>query len=275
MARRIQPIFDSILADPRITGSERSFVESLQAHYHRRKSLTAGRRRCLLQIEERLNAAPATIEASLDSQLSDVLSRAKAANDTWAVEFIGSLRGQLLAGRELSPRQKEILAKVESRHSDEAQAVRDNWASSFTSEMREKMIIAASYYRANPPYYRDLALKALNDDTFVPTERAYRKMVENKYATKVIESTLSTPKFAPGAVVALRSGAKVFRGDTVAGSALFYPMPEQRTNVAFVLKVGSKPVVSSARGCKVYTVLFAGATAPTHVEERFLKKGKR
>ena len=275
MARRIQPIFDSILADARIQGRERTFVESLQAHYHKRKSLTAGRRRCLLQIEERLSAAPATIEASLDSRLSNVLSRAKTANDTWTVEFIGSVRGQLLAGRELSPRQKEILAKVESRHSDEAQAVRDNWASSFTSEMREKMIIAASYYRANPPYYRDLALKALEDDTFVPTERGYRKMVENKYATKVIESTLSTPKFAPGAVVALRSGAKVFRGDNVAGTALFYPMPEQRNNVAFVLKVGSKPVVSSARGCKVYTVLFAGSTTPTYVEERFLKKGKR
>ena len=58
MARRIQPIFDSVLADARITGSERSFVESLQAHYQKRKSLSAGRRRCLLQIEERLKAAP-------------------------------------------------------------------------------------------------------------------------------------------------------------------------------------------------------------------------
>jgi hypothetical protein len=275
MARRIQPIFDSILADPRITGSERTFVESLQAHYHRRKSLTAGRRRCLVKIEERLKAAPATIEANLDSQLSDVLSRAKAANDAWAVGFIGSVRGQLLAGRELSSAQEATLTKIEARHSDEAQAVRDNWASNFTSEMREKMLIAARYYRANPPYHRDTALKALNDDTFVPTERAYRKMVENKYATKVIESALSTPKFAPGAVVALRSGGKVFRGDNVVGGALFYPVDSIKRNVAFVLKVGSKPVVSAARGCKVYTVLFAGDTAPTHVEERFLKKGKR
>ena len=275
MARRIQPIFDSILADPRITGSERSFVESLQAHYHKRKSLTAGRRRCLVKIEERLKAAPATIEANLDSRLSDVLSRAKTANDTWAVGFIGSVRGQLLAGRELSSAQKATLAKIQARHSDEAQAVRDNWASNFTSEMREKMIIAAHYYLANPTYFRDLARKALEDDAFVPSKKAYEKMVENKYATKVIESALSTPKFAPGAVVALRSGGKVFRGDNVDGGALFYPVDSIKRNVAFVLKVGSKPVVSAARGCKVYTVLFAGATAPTHVEERFLKKGKR
>ena len=81
------------------------------------------------------------------------------------------------------------------------------------------MIIAAHYYLANPTYFRDLARKALEDDAFVPSKKAYEKMVENKFATKVIESALSTPKF--------------------------------------------------------YTVLFAGDTAPTHVEERSLKKGKR
>ena len=191
------------------------------------------------------------------------------------MDFIPSLRGQLLAGRALSARQVEILAKIEARHSDKAQAVRDSWASSFTSEMRAKLVIAAHYYLANPPYFGDLARKAIEDDAFGPSKKAYEKMGENKFATKVIESALSTPKFAPGAVVALRSGAKVFRGNNVAGTALFYPMPEQMRSVAFVLKVGSKPVVSSARGCKVYTVLFLGATTPTHVEERFLKKGKR
>ena len=136
MARRIQPIFDSVLADARITGSERSFVESLQAHYQKRKSLSAGRRRCLLQIEERLKAAPEPIDSAMESRLDSVLSRATEAGDRWAMEFIPSLKGQLSAGRSLSARQLEILAKVETRHSDEARAVRDNWGSSFTSEMR-------------------------------------------------------------------------------------------------------------------------------------------
>jgi hypothetical protein len=270
MARRIQPIFDAVLADPRITGNERLFVESLLASYKRKKSLTAGRRRCLLNIEERLKAPAATIEKALETQLSTTEFRAGCAGDAWGVEFIGSLRGQLLAGRELSPRQKEILAKIVTRHSDEAQAVRNNWASSFTSEMREKMIIAAHYYLANPPYFGDLARKAIEDDAFVPSKKAYEKMVENKYATKVIESTRSTPKFAPGSIVALRSGARVLQGN----SSVF-PVPAIRSNVAFVLKVGSRPVIGAARGCKVYTVLFTGATAPTQVEERWLKKGKR
>ena len=262
MARRIQPIFDAILADARITGSERSFVESLQAHYRKRKSLTAGRRRCLLQIEERLQAAPATIEVNLDNRLADVLSRVTLAGDTWAVEFIGSLRGQLLAGRALSPRQEEILAKVEARHSDEAQAVRDNWASSFTSEMRARMVIAANYYLANPPYFADLARKATTDDAFIPSERAYEKMVENKFVAKVIESTLSEPKFNPGSNVAIRANARVGL------------MSTRYTN-GVVLKADASPVTSPARGSKVYSVLFFGKTEATLIEERWLKKARR
>ena len=260
MARRIQPIFDSVLADARITGSERSFVESLQAHYQKRKSLSAGRRRCLLQIEERLKAAPEPNDSAMESRLDSVLSRATEAGDRWAMEFIPSLKGQLSAGRSLSARQLEILAKVETRHSDEARAVRDNWGSSFTSEMREKMVIAARYYLANPPYFNDLAKKAIEDDSFVPSERAYRKMVENKFATKVIESTLSEPKFKAGSHVAARSGA---------------PWQLPRNGTAVVLKVGSKPVTSAARGTKVYTVLFFGSAQPIDAEERWLKKARR
>ena len=263
MARRIQPIFDAILSDARITGSERSFVESLQSHYHARKSLTAGRRRCLLDIEERLKAAPASIDAAMESRLDSLLSRATEAKDRWAMDFIPSLKGQLLAGRALSARQMEILAKVEARHSDEAKAERDSWVSNFSSEMREKMKIAARYYLANPPYFNDLAVKALEDDAFVPSERAYRKMVQNKYATKVIESTLAEPKFNAGSHVALRANANVgYRVASLDGTGV-------------VLKADAKPVTSPARGSKVYTVLFFGQTTPDFVEERWLKKARR
>ena len=261
MARRLQPIFDSILADPRITGRERTFVESLQAHFRARKSLTAGRRRCLREIEERLKAAPATVDATLDNRLSNLLSRATKAGDRWAMDFIPSLRGQLLAGRALSPRQMEILAKVEARHSDKAQAERDSWASSFTSEMREKMVIAARYYLANPPYFGDLARKVIEDDSFVPTKRAFEKMVENKYATRAIESTLAEPKFNAGSHVAIRKTASIGLHST------------RRTN-GVVLKVDAAPVTSAARGSKVYSVLFFGQATPTFVEERWLKKAR-
>jgi hypothetical protein len=128
--------------------------------------------------------------------------------------------------------------------------------------MRDKMTIAAHYYLANPPYFRDVAEKALGDDSFVPSERAYAKMVENKYATKVIESTRSKPKFNPGSHVALRANANVG-----------WSIP--RAGTAVVLKADASPVISPARGSKIYSVLFFGKTETVHVEERWLKKAKR
>ncbi len=260
MARRIQPIFDSILADDRLLGSSRSFVESLQEQYTRKKTLSQGQRHALGRIEAQLASAP-EIDVGEQNRLDSLISRAGAANDRWAVTFITSLKGQLSMGRELSPRQTEILKKVEDRHSDKAQAMRESWASNFSSEMREKLTIAARYYLANPPYFGDIAKKALEDDSYVPSERSYRKMVENKYATKVIESTLAEPKFNAGSHVAIRKTASIGLHST------------RRTN-GVVLKVDAAPVTSAARGSKVYSVLFFGDSKATLIEERWLKKGK-
>ena len=260
MARRIQPILDAILADDRCIGSTRTFVLSLLTQYTRKKSLSQGQRRALARIEEQLASAPA-IDVEKQNRLDNLISRAQTANDRWAVTFITSLKGQLSMGRELSARQKEILVKIADRHSDKAQAMRDSWASNFSSEMREKLTIAAHYYLANPPYFGDIARKALDDDSYVPSERSYRKMVENKYATKVIESTLAEPKFNVGSHVAIRKTATVGLHAT------------RRTN-GVVLKADASPVTSPARGSKVYSVLFFGNTEATLIEERWLKKGK-
>ena len=261
MARRIQPIFDSILADARLQGSSRSFVESLQTQYTRKKSLSPGQRRALAKIEDQLAAAPVMYTDKV-RRLDDLIARATSANDKWAIDFVTSIKGQMAMGRELSSRQKEILVKVADRHNDEAIARRENWASNFTPEMRAKMKIAAAYYLANPPYFGDIAKSALEDDSFVPSEQQYKKMVENKYATKVIVATEAKPKFNAGSHVMLRSG-NVPMSWTLQGK------------VGVVLKADAKPVTSAARGTKVYSVLFFGQTSPTFVEERWLKKGKR
>ena len=271
MSRRIQPIFDSILADDRCIGGTRSFVESLQEQYTRKKTLSQGQRRALTRVEEQLASAPA-LDVDKQSRLDNLISRAQKAQDAWAVDFITSIKGQLLMGKELSTRQKEILVKVADRHSDKAQAQRENWDSNFTSEMREMMEIAARYYLTTE-YFNQLATKVLEDDTFIPSERAYKKMVENKFAKKVIAATLADPRYSVGSLVALRATAP---------STLLYItrsiLGENKTRtgkLATVIKTDAKPVTSPARGSKVYSVLFFGETSPVEVEERWIKKGKR
>ena len=273
MARRLQPILDAILADERCQGSTRKFVVNLLAHYTRKKSLSPGQRRALDRIEKQLAEAPETIDSAIDNERSDLAIRADDAGDDWAKEFVASLKGQLLMGRELSPRQKEILEKVKARHSDKVRTERNKWVSNFSSEMREKLRIAAMYYIANPPDFGAISRTILSDDDFVPTKRQYEKMVENKYTKKVIDSTFSEPKYKTGNYVMLRS--------TAPGSVRW---PRQRPQdpaisrgdkLAIVLKTDAKPVISAARGSKVYSVLFFGETEALFIEERHLKKGKR
>ena len=262
MARRIQPIFDTVLASDRLTASDRKFVKSLQAYYKSTGRLTPGRRIALLKVEGRLQRPAAVIDPKVEKDLADILGRAEKAGDNWAIEFVKSVRVQLLNGRTPSQSQTACLDKVRARHSDVAQTERDNWTSSFTSEMREKMVIAANYYIANPPYYGELARKAL-DSEFVPSKRQYEKLVENKYATKVIASTLAPPKYAVGSQVQLRSTAPL-RTYRLA----------HRHGRALILKSNAKPVSSPARGSKVYSVLFFGEALPVFVEERHIKKAR-
>tara|TARA_R110000803_G_scaffold63075_2_gene123622 strand:- start:305 stop:1120 length:816 start_codon:yes stop_codon:yes gene_type:complete len=270
MARRIQPIFDTILSDTRCQGSSRSFVESLQKQYTSKKTLSPGQRSALGRIEEQLTAAPTSIDPKQESFLDDLIYRANKACDEWSVDFATSVKGQLLMGRELSSRQKEILIKLADRHSDASIAQRDCWTANFTSEMRQKMKIAAGYYLANPPYFGELARNAIDNDLFIPSEKAYRKMVENKYASRVIESSLAEAKFKAGSHVMLRS--------TAHSSVSFYSsdkgVTSRKGKLGMVVKPDAKPVSNAARGSKIYSVLFFGEKGAVTVEERWLKKGK-
>ena len=89
--------------------------------------------------------------------------------------------------------------------------------------MREKMKVAGRYYLNNPPYFNDLANRILNDDVFVPTEKQYRSMVENKYVQKVLDNMNSVPTFPVGSMARVRTvatGHKMrYHRDKIAGAA--------------------------------------------------------
>lgn len=280
MARRIQPIFDRIFAafeadDPRLCG-QLSFVKSLQESYNRKKSLTPRQKQALIRVEAVLDSPMPTVDSAMETKLTTLVSRAKEAGDTWATEFCESLLFQVRRGKALSKRQEEVLHKVQVRHSDEAVAARKNWHSTFDSEKRQRLQIAAAYYGANHTYFRDLVAKVQSDENFVPTKREYDKLVENKYAKKVIEATLSEPVFGVGQMVALRSSAVLadFTGPTPRHTNPRLKGLKKSLSKGFVVSVAPKPVFSAARGAKLYSVLFFGQTSPVFIEERHLKKAK-
>ena len=250
---------EALVSNERLQRStDKNFAESLKAYYDRTGRLTAGRKNWLLKLEVRYAAdAPDNTDTALATRIAFCLDRVQP--NTWDHGFLESVQVRNQQQGALSPRQMEILGKIEERTSYVAIARREAFESTYGDAEREDMRIIAAYYLANPPYYRDLAERVINDPAFVPTEKQYRSMTTNKYALKVLAETKSDPKFATGQQVMGRASA-----------------PYALRNVrGFVMKVGHEPVTSAARGGKKYLILPVGSPVPITVEERHLKRAPK
>ena len=249
----------TLVENPRIQASSRDleFAKSLLAYYERSGRLTSGRRVWVDRLEARYAAdAPDLSDAGVTARIEAVMPRTP--ESSWDRGFLESVGEQNRQGRQLSHRQLEILQKIETRFSEEAINRGAAWRTNYTDEMREKARIVAAYYKANPPYYGDLAASILEDDNFVPSEKQFNSLTGNKYAAKVLAAHYGEPKFAQGSKVEVRKTG----GYSVAGKK------------GFVLKTDAEPVTSAAKGTKKYLVLPIGEPAPIMIEERHLKKGR-
>ena len=98
----------------------------------------------------------------------------------WEKQFLTSIKQGLQRYGSLTGKQESILQRIETSKDPAVIAQRQDWKANYNNDMRAKMKIAAQYYLNNPPYFGDLAQRALNDDAFIPTEKQYRAMVDNK-----------------------------------------------------------------------------------------------
>jgi hypothetical protein len=129
-----------------------------------------------------------------------IVSRKVAARGTttlsdWERNFLGSLRDSAKKWGRLTGKQHDVFQRIERKSNPEHIAARKKWNESFTPAMRESLKFAAEYYKANPPYFSDAAERILSNDEYVPTEKLYRKMVENKYVQRALSNANETAKF--------------------------------------------------------------------------------
>ena len=212
------------------------------------------------------------IEKTLDKErdLQDMLSRIQVIHtrgilSDWEKGFAESLLEQLTKGkRSLSPRQIEIFERIEKNTSPEAQTKAVEWRTSYNNAMREKARIAAEYYLySEGGYYGSLVQRIMSEPDFIPSEKQYRAMVENKYMAKVFIAIESVPKYPVGSFVDVRSNC----GDYRAKHAL-------SGQPAVVLST-NEPVTSAAKGAKRYKLLPIGSSKVVIAEERWIKKVKK
>ena len=178
-------------------------------------------------------------------------------------KFLGSLLDFFKNYNRLTEKQEQALKRVEERYDEGVLSRAEAWRQSFTDEQRQIAVICAKYYTAQGEYYHTLANNILRDPSYVPSEKQYRSMCENKYAKKVIENTFAEPKYPVGSFVALRAAAD------------YRLRIELEESPALVIATDVEPVTSAAKGSKKYSILPVRSTMIHTIEERHLKRCKK
>ena len=148
-------------------------------------------------------------KAQLVERIEKVAARGTTTLTDWERSFLGSLRDSAKKWGRLTGKQHDVFQRIERKSNPEHIAARKKWNESFTPAMRESLKFAAEYYKANPPYFGDAATRILSNPDYVPTEKLYRKMVENKYVQRAIVNANEDAKFPVGTMVMVRDSKSV------------------------------------------------------------------
>ena len=187
-------------------------------------------------------------------------SRDIAVLSDWERGFLESLLTSAKKWGRLTARQHDVLQRIETKLDPKVRAARKVWSEGWTPEMREKAIFAAKYYKENPPYFSDAAERILTNEDYIPSEKLYRKMVENKYVQRAAANNTESVKYPVGTMVTVRNSS------SVAGSLMAH-----RGQKVIVIEA-SEVVMSATKGARRYSVLPIGADRAITTEERYLKK---
>ena len=193
---------------------------------------------------------------------------------SWEQGFCESIHDQLNRGRKLSAKQVNLIHKIEGNVAKLVVGY-DKWVKQWNEEKRKIWNIAMDYYEQNRPYFSNEVAKRKEarreEREYIPPQRTFKKVVENKYIQKIINELEKTPVFSVGATVALRAGVRP--ADLPDSRILYREIKELKSTPLFVMAVLDS-VGSSAKGAREYSVLPAGWTRTLKVQERHIKKAK-
>jgi len=198
------------------------------------------------------------MEYTVLDRLSAALKKSNLLTD-WERGFIESLNEQFNKRGRLSTRQLEIFERIETQKlSTTAQDARKVWDDNYDEERRRIALICAKYY-SHTGYFTNLVDSILHDPGFIPTEKAWKKMCENKYSKKVIAVHDAEPKYSIGSMVEVRGTADWSH--------------KRKSNGMPCVVISSGGIIkSAAKGAKPYKILPYGSTQMIDCEERHIKK---
>ena len=209
-------------------------------------------------------------EDNVNERIANLLEQSKdlsAMVSSWERSFLESVQRQVQGNRRsLSGKQLDIVHRIESKI-EKALKGDPDWEKQWDDDKAWCFKIACDYYNAGQPrYYSHVLDWALEHPNKIPPHEWYQKVVENKYAQKIIGALKATPKYVAGSTVMLRSTAR---------RAMSYTDWQNLNNMPlFVIKPTDR-ATNAARGCRIYALLSSTSAQTVEVEERFIKKWRQ
>lgn len=141
-------------------------------------------------------------------------------------EFVLSLQASFSKYSSLTQKQYNYFEVLEKRYDPATvaanSAARDAWLKSWDVWKQKQFKLCCQYYRLTP-YFGDIVNNSIKDPNFIPSEKQFRAMCENKYAQRLI-ANMTDAKFEPGDIVQRRKqdewvGTVVFVSDHITRSS--------------------------------------------------------
>jgi hypothetical protein len=175
-------------------------------------------------------------------------------------------------GRQLSTRQQEVLTDVLARNTPADQMEHDNWTANYITTHQTRAKVVAAYY-SRSPYYKAMAKEILAGH--VPDHRAFTKMMNNKYAAKILTEYDRDPRYSTADHVGPRAtfDSRHAEFDCESGNpwnTRQATLAKFQKNGGFIIEV-CKEIYSAAKNSKRYKILPIGTSLPFIIEERYLK----
>lgn len=204
--------------------------------------------------------------AKMKERLTNILEidNVQSVISPWEYQFLASVTNQVNRGRgQLSQKQLDIVHRIESKI-EKVTKGDPEWEASWDVEKEWNFRTAVAYYKNSPERYFSQILDWFdNHQDKIPPQNFYKKVVENKYAQRVLTSLRSEPKYPAGSTVMLRMTART--------GLSYYVFQDHRNIPLFVIEPTDR-AVSAAAGCRIYTVLSSISSKVFEVEERWIKK---
>jgi len=129
----------------------------------------------------------------------------------WEINFYKSFKDATV----LTAKQEQTLSNIEKRYNSGVNAKRAAWIAGWDDEKRNKLLFAYNFYRDRNLTARKYRIryndffKSVVDPFFIPEEKDYKFIVENKYVQKSYAAFTAASKYAVGDIVyVIASGSR-------------------------------------------------------------------